>query len=38
MKTYELVCVIDAGLSSADILALKEKIEKLISIKEIDDM
>lgn len=38
MKTYELVCVIDAGLSSADILALKNKIEKLISIKEVDDI
>lgn len=38
MKTYELVCVIDAGLASADISALKEKIEKLLSIQDTDDM
>ena len=38
MKHYELVCIIDAGLSSADISVLRKNIEKLLSIKEIDDM
>jgi len=38
MKLYELVCVIDAWLSSAEITDLRKKIEKLVSIKETDDM
>lgn len=30
MKKYELVCVIDAGASSADINAVKERVEALV--------
>ena len=39
MKTYELVCVIDAGLATNDITTLKSKIEKEIpKIIVTDDM
>lgn len=39
MKQYELVCVIDGGLSSADATAVREKLEKHIpTIVATDDM